>query len=58
VLPVLGKFTPTLARAEKEIAEPVYVVKGQRRPGYRCFRSCLASVAASNSNSWINLTSK
>jgi len=29
VLPVLGKFTATLARGEKEIAEPVYVVKGQ-----------------------------
>ena len=28
VLPVLGKFTATLARGEKEIAEPVYVVKG------------------------------
>jgi len=29
VLPVLGKFTATLARGEKEMAEPVYVVKGQ-----------------------------
>ena len=28
-LPVLGKFPATLARGEKEIAEPVYVVKGQ-----------------------------
>ena len=28
VLPVLGKFTATLARGEKEISEPVYVVKG------------------------------
>ena len=28
-LPVLGKFTATLAQGEKEIAEPVYVVKGQ-----------------------------
>ena len=27
VLPVIGKFTVTLARGEKEIAEPVYVVK-------------------------------
>ena len=27
VLSVLGKFTATLARGEKEIAEPVYVVK-------------------------------
>jgi len=29
VLPVLGKFTATLVRGEKEIAEPVYVVKAQ-----------------------------
>lgn len=29
LLPVLGKFTATLTRGEKEIAEPVYVVKGQ-----------------------------
>ena len=29
VLPLLGKFAETLARGEKEIAEPVYVVKGQ-----------------------------
>ena len=29
MLPVLGKFTATLARAEREIAEPVYIVKGQ-----------------------------
>ena len=26
---MLGKFTATLTRGEKEIAEPVYVVKGQ-----------------------------
>ena len=29
LLPVLGKFTATLTRGEKEIAELVYVVKGQ-----------------------------
>ena len=29
LLPVLGKFTATLSREENEIAEPVYVVKGQ-----------------------------
>ena len=29
VLPVLGKFTATLVRGEKEIADPVYVVQGQ-----------------------------
>ena len=29
MLPVPGKFTATLTRGEKEIAEPVYVVKGQ-----------------------------
>ena len=29
VLPLLGKFAATLTRGEKEIAEPVYVVKGQ-----------------------------
>ena len=29
MLPVLGKFIATLVRGEKEIAEPVYVVKGQ-----------------------------
>ena len=29
LLPVPGKFTATLTRGEKEIAEPVYVVKGQ-----------------------------
>ena len=29
MLPVLGKFTATLTRGEKEIVEPVYVVKGQ-----------------------------
>ena len=29
VLPVLGKFTTTLSQGEKEIAEPVYVVKDQ-----------------------------
>ena len=28
MLPVLGKFTTTLARGQKEIAEPVYVNKG------------------------------
>lgn len=28
-LPLLGKFTATLSRGENEIAEPVYVVKGQ-----------------------------
>ena len=26
---MLGKFTATLTRGEKEIVEPVYVVKGQ-----------------------------
>ena len=29
MLPVLGKFTATLTREEKEIVDPVYVVKGQ-----------------------------
>ena len=29
MLPMLGKFTITLTRGEKEIAEPVYVVKVQ-----------------------------
>ena len=29
LLPVLGKFTATLTQGEKEITEPVYVVKGQ-----------------------------
>ena len=29
VLPLLGKLAATLTRGEKEIAEPVYVVKGQ-----------------------------
>ena len=29
LLPVLGKFTVTITQGEKEIAEPVYVVKGQ-----------------------------
>ena len=29
LLPMLGKFTATLTRGEKEIVEPVYVVKGQ-----------------------------
>ena len=29
VLSVVGKFTATLTQGEKEIAEPVYVVKGQ-----------------------------
>ena len=29
LLPVLGKFTATVTRGEKEIAEPMYVVKGQ-----------------------------
>ena len=29
LLPVLGKFTATLTRGDKEIVEPVYVVKGQ-----------------------------
>ena len=28
-LPLLGKFAATLTRGQKEIAEPVYVVKGQ-----------------------------
>ena len=29
LLPVLGKFTVTITQGEKEIAEPVYVVKDQ-----------------------------
>ena len=40
VLPLLGKFAATLTRGEKEVAEPVYVVKGQ---GDTALLSCQAT---------------